>query len=124
MLARGKPDFPFCICWANENWTRRWDGSEDEILMKQDYSEGSAKQFIRDVIPILKDRRYIKIGAAPILLVYRVDLLPDAPATARLWRELCGQEGIPELHLAAVQSFGITDPRPYGFDARGGVPCP
>ena len=122
MLARGKPDFPFCICWANENWTRRWDGSEDEILMKQDYSEGSAEQFIRDVIPILKDRRYIRIGAAPILLVYRVDLLPDAPATARLWRDVCAREGIPQIHLAAVQSFGITDPRPYGFDAAVDFP--
>ena len=122
MLARGKPDFPFCICWANENWTRRWDGSEDEVLMKQDYSEGSAEQFIRDVIPILKDRRYIKTGDAPILLVSRVDLLPDAPATARRWRQLCAQEGIPEIHLAAMQSFGIADPRPYGFDAAVDFP--
>jgi lipopolysaccharide biosynthesis protein len=122
MLARGKPDFPFCICWANENWTRRWDGSEDEILMKQDYSEGSAEQFIRDVIPILKDPRYMKIGEAPILLVYRVDLLPDAAGTARVWRRVCGQEDIPEIHLAAVQSFGITDPRPFGFDAAVDFP--
>ena len=122
MLARGKPDFPFCICWANENWTRRWDGSEDEVLMKQDYTEGFAEQFIRDVIPSLKDRRYIKIGDAPILLVYRVDLLPDAPATARRWRQICAQEGIPKIHLAAVQSFGIADPRPYGFDAAVDFP--
>jgi len=122
MLARGKPDFPFCVCWANENWTRRWDGSEDEVLMKQDYSEGAAEQFIRDVIPILKDRRYMKIAGAPLLLVYRVDLLPDAPATARLWREACAREGIPQLHLAAVQSFGIGDPRPYGFDAAVDFP--
>jgi len=122
MLARGKPDFPFCICWANENWTRRWDGSEDEVLMKQDYAEGYAERFIRDVIPILKDRRYIKIAGAPILLVYRVNLLPDAAATARLWREVCAHEGIPRVHLAAVQSFGITDPRPYGFDAAVDFP--
>ncbi len=121
-LARGLPDFPFCICWANENWTRRWDGSEDEILMKQEYSPEAAEEFIRDVIPILKDRRYIKIGNAPLLLVYRVNLLPDPRSTVALWREACRREGIPEAHLAAVQSFGITDPRPYGFDSAVDFP--
>jgi glycosyltransferase involved in cell wall biosynthesis len=117
MLARGRPDFPFCICWANENWTRRWDGSEDEILLAQDYAEGYAQALIDDVIPILKDPRYITVKGAPILLVYRVDLLPDAAAAAQCWRQRCAMAGIPEIHLAAVQSFGITDPRAYGFDA-------
>ncbi len=121
-LMRGRPDFPFCICWANENWTRRWDGSEDEILMKQEYSPEAAERFIRDVIPILKDRRYIKIGGAPLLLVYRVNLLPDPSGTAAMWRTVCSREGISEVHLAAVQSFGITDPRPYGFDAAVDFP--
>jgi lipopolysaccharide biosynthesis protein len=90
--------------------------------MKQDYNPDAAEQFIRDVVPILKDRRYMKIGDAPILLVYRVNLLPDAMATASLWRDICSSEGIPEIHLAAVQSFGITDPRPYGFDAAVDFP--
>jgi hypothetical protein len=122
MLARDKPDFPFCICWANENWTRRWDGSEDRVLMGQDYDTGYAEQFIRDVLPVLKDRRYIKVGQAPLLLVYRVDLFPDAQATAHVWRETCKREGIPEIHLAAVQSFNVADPRPYGFDAAVDFP--
>jgi len=117
MLERGKPDMPFCICWANENWTRRWDGSEDETLIRQDYRPQYAERFIQDVIPVLKDRRYIRVGAAPLLLVYRVDLLPDAADAARAWRRVCAEEGIPEIHLAAVQSFGISDPRPFGFDA-------
>ena len=122
MLARGTPDFPFCICWANENWTRRWDGSEDEILMKQDYSDGYAERFIRDVVPILKDPRYITVGGAPLLLVYRIDLLPDAAGAARLWRRICAEAGVPDIHLAAVQSFGIGDPRPFGFDAAVDFP--
>ena len=117
LLAQTSPDFPFCICWANENWTRRWDGSDHEILLKQDYSEGFAEDFIRDVIPILKDPRYIRVDGAPILLVYRVDQIPDAPAAAKIWRRICAEEGIPGVHLAAVRSFGTTDPRPFGFDA-------
>jgi glycosyltransferase involved in cell wall biosynthesis len=117
MLARGEPDFPFCVCWANENWTRRWDGSENEILMRQEYREGYAEQFIEELIPLMKDPRYIKVGEAPLLLVYRVDLLPDATLAARVWRRVCAHAGIPGPHLAAVQSFGVTDPRSFEFDA-------
>jgi glycosyltransferase involved in cell wall biosynthesis len=117
MLRSGQPDFPFCICWANENWTRNWDGAQEEVLIAQDYSGDSCERFIRDVIPIMQDRRYIRVGTAPVLLVYRANLLPNAPKVTRRWREICAEAGIPEVHLCAVQSFGIDDPRTYGFDA-------
>ncbi|MGD0617138.1 MAG: glycoside hydrolase family 99-like domain-containing protein [Bryobacteraceae bacterium] len=117
MLETGQPDFPFCICWANENWTRSWDGSEQDILIAQEYSSQACERFIRDVIPILKDRRYICVGGAPMLLVYRADQIPGAAAVARRWREICSSEGIPALHLCAVQSFDALDPRTAGFDA-------
>ncbi len=122
MLARDKPDFPFCVCWANENWTRRWDGSEDKILMEQKYGPGYAEELIRDLIPVMKDRRYMKVGGAPILIVYRMDLLPDPQAAIRTWRRVCAEEGIPEIHIAAIQSFGTTDPRPFGADAAVDFP--
>ena len=116
-LTTGAPEFPFCICWANENWTRRWDGGENDILMAQVYSQDNDELFIRNVLPILKDRRYIRINGAPLLLVYRADLLPDPMQTSKTWRRICRQEGESTIHLAAVQSFGIKDPRPFGFDA-------
>jgi hypothetical protein len=117
MLETGRPDFPFCICWANENWTRSWDGSEQDVLIAQEYSSEASERFIRDVIPILKDRRYIRVGGAPMLLVYRTDQIPGAAAVARRWREICSREGISALHLCAVQSFEALDPRTVGFDA-------
>jgi lipopolysaccharide biosynthesis protein len=117
MLRTGKPDLPFCICWANENWTRRWDGAESEVLIGQNHSEESDQAFIRDVIPVLKDSRYIKIGEAPLLLVYRAGILPNPHRTTEIWREQCRVAGIPKVHLCAVQSFGLTDPRPLGFDS-------
>lgn len=117
MLLRGKPDFPFCICWANENWTRSWDGSHNEVLIGQDYSGDACERFIRDVIPILKDSRYILVNGAPMLLVYRMNLLPDPIAVTRMWRDICFQCGIDQLHICAVQSFGIGDPQTYGCDA-------
>jgi glycosyltransferase involved in cell wall biosynthesis len=112
-----QPNFPFCICWANENWKRCWDGQEQEISIKRDYGEEFAFKFIREVIPILKDPRYITIQSGPVLLVYDVSLLPDPRATAEIWRTECRKAGIPSVHLVAVQRLEIGDPRPLGFDA-------
>jgi lipopolysaccharide biosynthesis protein len=69
------------------------------------------------VLTVMADSRYMRVGDAPLLLVYRADLLPDAPRAAELWRTIAAQEMGFELHLAAVQSFEIRDPRPFGFDA-------
>lgn len=117
MLRPGGPNFPFCICWANENWTRMWNGANEKVLIKQEYSENFAIEFIQDVIPLMRDPRYIRINGSPVLLVYRVDQLPNPHAVARLWRERCLDAGVGTPHLCAVQSFGIGDPREYGFDA-------
>jgi glycosyltransferase involved in cell wall biosynthesis/2-polyprenyl-3-methyl-5-hydroxy-6-metoxy-1,4-benzoquinol methylase len=120
-LEREQPDFPFCVCWANENWARRWHGHE-EVLIKQEYREDFSVKFIRDVIPILKDRRYLRVHGDPILLVYRVSLLPDPYTTVGIWRAECRKAGISSIHLVAMQSDGVGDPRRFGFDAA--VECP
>jgi hypothetical protein len=117
MLSDSGPRFPFCICWANENWSRRWDGSEHEILIAQTYNEQSALVFIEDILPILEDSRHIRVENAPLLLVYRVGEFKDAVGVTRLWRRAARERGIERLHLCAVQSFGISDPRHYGFDS-------
>jgi len=116
VVASGRPDFPFCICWANENWTRRWDGMEQEVLIRQDHTPDSDRRFIRDVLPILADRRYIRWGGRPLLLVYRPDLLPDPERTVAIWREACRDFGLPGLHVVGCQTFGTQQP-PAGFDA-------
>lgn len=116
-LANPHLDLPFCLCWANENWTRRWDGAEHDILIAQEYNEEQYERFIRDISIHFADPRYILVDGKPMLLVYRVNLLPDAQKAAEIWRSECRRMGIGEIYLVAVQSFGITDPRPYGFDA-------
>lgn len=109
-------DFPFCVCWANENWTRRWDGRDQEILLGQNHSPGDDAAFIASLEPLLRDRRYIRVDGRPLIVLYRPSILPDAAATIERWRAHCRKVGIGELFLAMVQ-FDVEDPRIYGFDA-------
>lgn len=113
----GKPDFPFCICWANENWSRRWDGSEDEILVQQIHNEDTDEQFILDIIPLLKDARYILLNGSPLIIIYRVSLMPNPLATSKKWRNICKKNGIPNIHLCMAETFGLSEPRQFGFDS-------
>ncbi|MDD3517492.1 MAG: glycoside hydrolase family 99-like domain-containing protein, partial [Chromatiales bacterium] len=116
-LERSELDFPFCICWANENWTRRWDGAEQEVLMPQLYRKEDEAAFIEDLLPVLRDPRYIRVGGRPLLLIYRMDQLPDPQRAARTWRRTCVEAGFGDPYIVAVQSFRIEDPRPLGADA-------
>lgn len=109
-------DFPFCICWANENWTRRWDGLDQEILIGQNYSAEDDENFITALEPLLRDSRYIRVNGRPLIILYRPSILPDATVTVQRWREHCRRVGIGEIFTAMVQ-FDVDDPRTYGFDA-------
>lgn len=118
LLAEPSLDIPFCLCWANENWTRRWDGEDDDILICQRHSPEDDIAFIADVARYMRDPRYIRVGGKPILLVYRVQILPDAKGTAQRWRQWCREHGIGEIHLVMAHSFVLTDdPAIWGYDA-------
>ena len=105
MLESGKPDFPYCFCWANENWTRTWDGGDKEILVEQEHTLESDERFILDLLPTFRDPRYIRIDGKPLLVVYRPGLFPDPQATVKRWRDVCHREGIGEIVLARMQMF-------------------
>jgi lipopolysaccharide biosynthesis protein len=117
MLATGEPDFPFCLCWANENWTRRWDGAEGQLLIEQRYGPELDAALIQDLMPFFRDHRYLRVRGAPVLLVYQPSALPEPLATTARWRRAAREQGLPDLHLVAALTFGLRDPRPLGFDA-------
>lgn len=116
-LADTTIELPFCLCWANENWARRWDGRGDDILIGQQHSAEDDIAFIAHIADYLRDRRALKVDGRPMLLVYRPHLLPDVRATAKRWRQWCRDNGIGEIHLAYVQGFERPDPRDIDFDA-------
>jgi lipopolysaccharide biosynthesis protein len=110
-------DLPFCLCWANENWSRRWDGLENDILIGQNHSPEDDIDFIKSLFPYITDNRYIKIDDKPLILVYRPGLFPDPFATAKRWRIWCRENGVGEIHLAFTHSFELVSPEVYGYDS-------
>lgn len=119
ILKSGEPDFPFMLCWANENWTRAWDGGEKEILIKQNYSEDDDRVHMRYLLEhVFSDPRYITVDGKPVFAVYRSTLLPDMRRTIEIWREEAAKAG-KKLYLCRVESFRETGAEllDAGFDA-------
>src|SRR4029077_7212846 len=116
VLASGKPDFPFCLCWANENWTRRWDGLDQEILMTQEYSVKDYRAHLRAILPAFQDRRYIRVHEKPVFLIYRASNLPDAELAVETWQDEALKLGLPGLYLCNVESTSLD----YGLGPKAG----
>jgi len=119
MLKSGEPDFPFCLCWANEDWTRAWDGRSGEVLVGQKYSDADDIRHLHYLLNFFEDTRYIRIDDRPLFLVYRANRMPDARRTTDTWRSVARKLGIGELYLCRVESFPDehSDPTLLGFDA-------
>jgi len=119
VLASGAPDFPFMLAWANENWTRAWDGGAREVLIAQAYSDADTAAHARHLAPAFADPRYIRVGGRPAFAVYNADDLPDPARWCDVFRETLAREGI-EPCLIRVERYLDRDTRPpaaLGFDA-------
>lgn len=115
-LGHNEWDFNFSICWANENWTKRWDGRDNEVIVAQEYLPEDPEKFIKDVEHILLDPRYIREDGKPVLTVFRASELKEPEKYAMVWREYFRKKHKLELHLVSIISFEDRDPREYGFD--------
>jgi lipopolysaccharide biosynthesis protein len=105
VLNSGKPDFPFCLCWANENWTRRWDGLEKEILIKQNYPEYDPRLHISWLEKAFSDKRYIRINGKPLFLIYNLQGIHNFNKIIAEWREIAIEKGFPGLFICSVKSI-------------------
>lgn len=120
VLASGRPQLPFTLCWANESWSRRWDGSEDRILQGQAYSLADDRAHIRALLPALADPRAVRVGGKPLFIVYQGHVLPEPAATVETWREEVARAGLPGLHLLSVETGYDEgwDNTEFGFDGK------
>jgi lipopolysaccharide biosynthesis protein len=119
VLRLKQPDFPFCLCWANEPWSRNWDGENRSVLMPQAYSDAGDLEHIQWLLGAFADERYLKIDGRPLFLIYRPSDLPDIRKTAAVWRAAAQRIGFPDLYLCAVRAFPgeFCDPAKFGLDA-------
>jgi Glycosyltransferase WbsX len=110
-------DMKFFFMWANENWTRRWDGAEQEVLLRQTYSVEQTRAMISHMIPYFIDQRYLKVGKRPVLSIYRADLIPDIAIHLSIMTQACIDAGLDKPYLIMALSFANTDPAASQFDA-------
>lgn len=120
VLASGQPDFPFLLCWANENWTRAWDGGAADVLLAQDYSPDDDLRHIRSLLPAFRDPRYFRYEDKPMFLIYRSATRPDMRASIETWRTEAHRAGVGELYLVRIDGHEddvASDLFEQGFDA-------
>jgi hypothetical protein len=111
-------NFPFCLCWANENWTRRWDGENKDVLIYQNYSENYENNLFKSMIPYISDPRYIRINGKLLILIYRIENLENPKKLSEILRSESSKRGFGDLYLVAVESLGNNiNPISIGFDA-------
>jgi len=120
VLASGEPDFPFCLCWANESWSRAWSGRDHDVLMQQGYDAADSAAHVAWLCEVFRDPRYLRVDGHPLFLVYMPEKLPDAPRLLEQWRrETITRIGVDPYFCAVRTGFSTRDStglRALGFD--------
>lgn len=118
VLASGQPDFPFCLCWANQTWTGIWHGAPNKVLIEQTYpGETDYRAHFDALLPAFSDPRYIRVQGKPLFVVYRPTELPDAKAFVQLWNQWAQAAGLPGLYFVGVNHNDRWQPQQDNFDA-------
>lgn len=130
MLGNPNVNISFCLTWANEDWTRRWDGNDGghagEVLLKNDYAMQDMDALFDHLLPYFRDDRYIKVDGKPMFVVYHAQSIPRVRDVVRRWRKKCVAAGFPGLYAALMQTrpdvYGELRPSSLGFDAAIEIP--
>lgn len=115
-MQRQDLDHGFLICWANENWTRRWDGLDKEILLEQKYEENWDIKFIEDISVLFHDKRYIRLNGKPIVIIYNLSVIPDPEQAVNNWRQWCRNNNIGEISVWAIYDNSFFNKEPSFID--------
>jgi lipopolysaccharide biosynthesis protein len=118
VLDHSTPDMPFCLAWANENWSRHWDASAHEVLLRQRYSAEDDEEHGRFLLRAMSHPLYLRVDGRPVLFIYRIQSLPDPKRTMARWREIWREGGIDDVHIVKFETHGdFSDPAGFGVDA-------
>lgn len=110
-------NMPFCICWANHNWSTSWKNNENRIIYKQDYSDKKDwKNHFDYLLPYFYDERYIKRSGKPLIVIYEIANIPQMNEMLDYWQLLAQEHGLPGLDFAYQSAspdliYGFKDNR-------------
>lgn len=114
VLASGKPDFPFCLCWANHSWSnktwnRKSNMQSNSMLIEQTYPgyDDDYNHFM-NVLPAFRDKRYITIDGKPVFFLYNPWEHTRVKEWIVTWRKLAQENGLPGLHFVSMCDATLT----------------
>lgn len=110
-------DFPIALCWANETWSRTWDGNPTDILIEQVYSENFHEDLVNDLESYFVDPRYIKIEGRPLFIIYRAMSIPDSRNAIMKIRTAIREKLNVDPYIAIVDFYDVSDLDSLGADA-------
>ncbi|MCH6267008.1 glycoside hydrolase family 99-like domain-containing protein [Neobacillus citreus] len=119
VLKSKEPDFPFCLAWANEPWTRSWDGKNKEVLMPQNYGgRKDWEEHFNYLIQAFLDQRYIKIDNKPVFLIYRPSSIKDCNEMLEFWNMLARDNGLEGIYFIEMLTAFDNTPVSQHFKAK------
>jgi len=124
-----KADINFCLCWANENWTRNWDGQNQHVLMEQKCNDDKTfLEVLKKMERFITDERYINVDGKPLILIYRESLFDGIKKKLDGWRAYWYEQYNQNLYLGVVDSLERSSgvghsPNTLGFDVAVEVPA-
>lgn len=118
VAASGQPNFPFCLCWANQTWTGVWHGLDSKILIEQTYpGDADHQKHFGTLLPAFKDPRYIRVEGKPLFVVFMPAAVPNPQETWALWRRMASDAGLGGLYILGNSTSSIPeDLRSLGYD--------
>lgn len=104
VVESGKPDFPFCLCWANHDWTNRtWTNrsilKKDDMMIGMEYSMADHEKHFMSLLPAFRDKRYITVDGKPLFMIYNAFAFPQVKEYIELWQQLARDNGLPGIYF-------------------------
>ncbi|MSL46583.1 lipopolysaccharide biosynthesis protein, partial [Escherichia coli] len=108
VLTSGKPDFPFCLGWANESWTNKsWEAGthkvKETILLEQIYNKTDHEKHFMALLSAFRDKRYITVDGKPLFLIFKPLNIPDVTSFITLWQNMAKENGLKGIYFVGIR---------------------
>ena len=119
VVESGKPDFPFCVAWANQTWEGTWHGlAQNQKLIEQTYpGKQDHTAHFYSLLPAFRDKRYIEVNGKKLVFVFRPADMQNPREFIETWQTLALKEGLKGIHFVGMHMPHHWNPADFGYDA-------